>query len=103
MLNERLLYHRPSTGEIDRVPSKKFLVVRIANRRVDIMIVKNGAKIRVGKDAPARSQLQDAIQQVQRARDILSTRTIDIVMALKNNCSSTLRAGSSSRVNLESR
>lgn len=54
-LNERLLYHRPSTGEVDRVPSKELLVVRIANRRVNIMVVKNGAKIRVGKDAPARS------------------------------------------------
>ena len=63
-LNERLLYHRPSTGEVNRVPSKELLVVRIANRRVDIMVVKNGAKIRVSKDAPIRSQLQDSIQQV---------------------------------------
>lgn len=95
-----VLYHRPSTGEVDRVPSKELLIVRIANRRIDIMIVKNGPKIRVGKDAPARSQFRNAIKQVQKARDLLSARSINIVMALKNNCSSTCRAGGSSRINL---
>ena len=52
--NERFLHHWPSTGEVDRIPTKELLVVRIANRRVDIMIVKNRAKIRVVKDAPAK-------------------------------------------------
>jgi hypothetical protein len=47
-------YDRPSTGEINLVPSKELLAVCIANPGVDIVVVKDRAEAWVSEDTPAK-------------------------------------------------
>jgi hypothetical protein len=48
------LNHGPSTGEINRVPSKQFLAVSITNCCINVVIVKYWAVSRIGKHTPGK-------------------------------------------------
>lgn len=96
--------HRPSAGEVDWVPSKELLVLSEPNGRTEVVVVKNGTKFRVSKDTPGRSvsNRRRHMEDIKtRGENILSTRRIDIVVALQNQSPAILSARFARLVNLD--
>jgi hypothetical protein len=46
----------PSAREINLIPSKELLAICIADRGIDIVVVKDRAKARVSEDTPVKNQ-----------------------------------------------
>lgn len=48
----RNLHNGPPAGEIDLVPPKQLLAIRVANGSIDVVVVKNWAEARIREDTP---------------------------------------------------
>lgn len=74
-------YNWPSAREINLIPSKELLAICIANRGIDIVVVKDRAKAWVSEDT-------------------LSTRSVYISVTFENNRTATIRASDTVSINL---
>lgn len=97
---DRLLDNRPPAREVKNIPSKELLAISVANSSINIVVVQHRAERRVGEDTPV--YVSHFCQSSGDWGGILSSRSVDIVVAFQDDCSTAGSAGNTTCVNLDS-